>query len=128
AARDGLAVLAVGRHQVVGVAERLGGADDRGLLADAEGEEAADLRLRVHLARALLETADEQHLLEDGEAGLLVRQAVLDLAEADLLEPDYVAGAVAPVGILSLRRSSVSGLRGVTGCHWVGGYPCLPGF
>src|SRR6185312_15705410 len=112
AAGERLPVLAVGRHQVVGLAERLGRADDRRLLADAEVEEAAD----------------EEHLLEDREAGLLVRQAVLDLAEADLLEPDYVARPVAPLSVFSLRRSSVSRLRGVTCCHWSGGYPSVAAF
>ena len=37
AARERLAVLAIGRHQVVGLAQRLGAADDGGLLADARG-------------------------------------------------------------------------------------------
>ena len=97
AARERLAVLAVGGHEVVRVAERLGGADDGGLLTDAEMEEAADLGLRVHLARALLEAADEEHLLEDGPAGLLVGQVVLDLAEADLLEAYYVVRARPPL-------------------------------
>ena len=125
AARERLAMLAVGGHEVVRVAERLGGADDGGLLADAEVEEAADLRLRVHLAGALLEAADEEHLLEDGPTGLLVRQVVLDLAEADLLETDYVARALPPVAALagSSLLGTVTGLRGVTGSHWLGGYP-----
>ena len=40
------------------------GADDRRLLADREVQEAADLGLRVHLARALLEAADQHHRLQ----------------------------------------------------------------
>jgi hypothetical protein len=64
AASERLAVLAVGRHQVVVVAQRARGAHDRGLLADRQVEEAADLGLGVHLARALLEAADQQHSLE----------------------------------------------------------------
>src|SRR5262249_10445528 len=39
-------------------------ADGRRLLADGEVEEAADLRLRVHLTGALLEAADEHHRLQ----------------------------------------------------------------
>ena len=125
-----LAVLAVGGHQVVGVAERLGGADDRGLLADAEVEEAADLGLRVHLARALLEAADEEHLLEDGEAGVLVGQAVLDLAEADLLEAYYVLGALTAVPALAVSAlpGTVSRLGGIARSHWPGEYPSIAGF
>ena len=125
-----LAVLAVGGHQVVRVAERLGGADDGRLLADAEVEEAADLRLGVHLAGALLEAADEQHLLEDGEAGVLVREAVLDLAETDLLEAYYLVGARAAVSALvfAALRGTVTGLGGVAGSHWPGEYPSLAGF
>ena len=92
AARERLAVLAVGRHEVVGLAQRLGGADDGGLLTDAQVQEAADLGLGVHLARALLEAADEHHLPQDGGAGLLVGQVVLDLAELDLLGRLYLAG------------------------------------
>ncbi len=52
---------AVGRDEVVVVAQRARRADDRRLLADREVQEAADLRLRVHLAGALLEAADEHH-------------------------------------------------------------------
>ena len=123
-------MLAVGGHQVVGVAERLGGADDGGLLADAEVEEAADLGLGVHLAGALLEAADEEHLLEDGEAGLLVRQAVLDLAEADLLEAYYVLGALTAVPALAVSAlpGTVSRLGGIARSHWPGEYPSIAGF
>ena len=53
-----VAVRAVGRDQVVLVAQRAAGADDRRLLADRQVQEAADLGLRVHLPRALLEAAD----------------------------------------------------------------------
>ena len=129
-ARDRLAVLAVGRHQVVGLLERLGGAHDRRLLADAEVEEAADLRLGVHLAGALLEATDEEHLLEHGEAGVLVGEAVLDLAEADLLEADYVARALTAVFALAVSAllGTVSRLGGVTGSHWPGEYPSLAPF
>ena len=63
-ARERVAVGAVGRDQVVGVAHGAGGADDGCLLADGEVQEAADLGLRVHLAGALLEVADEVHRLE----------------------------------------------------------------
>ncbi len=59
-----VAVRAVGRDQVVGVAQRARRADDRRLLADRQVQEAADLRLRVHLAGALLEAPDQHHRLE----------------------------------------------------------------
>ena len=107
AARERLAVLAVGRHQVVGLAQRLGAADDGGLLADAEVEEAADFGFRVHLAGALLEAADEHHLREDEPARVLVRQVVL-------------AGLM-PV---FLRRSCADG---VLRCHGLGPYPLAEG-
>jgi hypothetical protein len=61
AARERVAVRAVRRDEVVLIAQRARGADDRRLLADREMQEAADLRLRVHLTRALLEAADEDH-------------------------------------------------------------------
>ena len=64
AAGERVAVRAVGRDQVVLVAHRPAGADDRRLLADRQVQEAADLGLRVHLARALLEAADEHHRLQ----------------------------------------------------------------
>src|SRR3954454_17921415 len=93
-------------------------------------EEAADLGLRVHLAGALLEAPDEKHLLEDGEAGVLVREAVLDLAEADPLEAYYVVRALAAVAALAVSAlpCAVSRLRGITGSHWPGEYPSTVGF
>ena len=75
AARERVAVRAVGGDQVVLVAHRADGADDRRLLADREVQEAADLRLRVHLARALLEAADEHHRLEPLARGVARRAA-----------------------------------------------------
>ena len=60
-ARQRVAMRTVGRDQEVLVAHRPHGADDRRLLADRQVQEAADLGLRVHLARALLEAADQQH-------------------------------------------------------------------
>ena len=72
-----VAVRAVGRDQVVLVAHRADGADDRRLLADREVQEAADLRLRVHLARALLEAADEHHRLEPLARGVALGQLAL---------------------------------------------------
>ena len=77
AARERVAVRAVGGDQVVLVAHRADGADDRRLLADREVQEAADLRLRVHLARALLEAADEHHRLEPLARGVGVGQLAL---------------------------------------------------
>ena len=64
AADDGVAVGAIGGDQVVGLAQRARGADDRGLLADGQVQEAADLGTSVHLAGALLEATDEDHRLE----------------------------------------------------------------
>ncbi len=77
AARERVAVRAVGGDQVVLVAHRADGADDRRLLADREVEEAADLGLRVHLARALLEAADEHHRLEPLARGVALGQFAL---------------------------------------------------
>jgi hypothetical protein len=64
APRQRVPVRAIGRDQVVLVAHRAHGADDRGLLADGQMQEPADLGLGVHLARALLEVADEHHGLQ----------------------------------------------------------------
>ena len=83
---------AVGGDQVVLVAHRADGADDRRLLADREVQEAADLRLRVHLARALLEAADEHHRLEPLARGVAVRQLPL-LGSLLLLLRDVCHGA-----------------------------------
>ena len=77
AARQRVAVRAVGGDQVVLVAHRAHGADDRRLLADREVQEAADLRLRVHLARALLEAPDEHHRLEPLARSVAVGQIAL---------------------------------------------------
>src|SRR3954469_5658425 len=77
AAHDRVAVRAVGRDEVVAVSHRARGADDRGLLADREMEEAADLGLRVHLPRALLEAADEHHRPEPLPRGVRLGQRVL---------------------------------------------------
>ena len=104
AARDRLAVLAIGGEQVVAVAHRLRRAHHRGLLADAEVEEAADLRLRVHLARALLEAADHHHLREHCLTGVLVRQRVLALRAVS----SAVTGAFLP------RYSGFARHRGLT--------------
>ena len=51
-ARERLAVLPVRRHEVIALVERLGGADDRRLLADAQVQEAADLGLRMAISPA----------------------------------------------------------------------------
>ena len=57
-----VAVLAVGRDDVVLVLERGDRADAHGLLPDDQVEEAADLALRVGLRGGLLEAADREHL------------------------------------------------------------------
>ena len=73
AARQRVPVRAVGGDQVVGLAQRPDGADDGRLLADRQVQEAADLGLGVHLARPLLEAADQRHgrqpLPGDGRLG-----------------------------------------------------------
>src|SRR4051794_40217097 len=77
AARERVAMRAVGRDEVVLVAHRAHGADDGRLLADREVQEAADLGLRVHLTRSLLEAADEHHRLEPLAGGVALGQLAL---------------------------------------------------
>ncbi len=60
-ARERVPVRAVGRDQIVLLAQRPRRADDRRLLADRQVQEPADLRPRVHLPGALLEAADQRH-------------------------------------------------------------------
>jgi hypothetical protein len=48
-------------------------------------QEAADLRLGVHLPGALLEAPDQQHPIEDRYRGVLVGQVVLPVAVAALI-------------------------------------------
>ena len=67
-------VRAVGRDQVVVVAHRPAGADDRRLLADRQVQEAADLGLRIHLPGALLEAPDEHHRLQPLARRVALRQ------------------------------------------------------
>ena len=73
-------VVAVGGEQAVAVGQRVDGADRGRLLADRQVAVAADPGARVLLLGALLEAADQCHLLEqppgrggvqpDGEIGL----------------------------------------------------------
>src|SRR5262249_48594367 len=63
--------------QIVAVAHGAHRADDRRLLADREVQEAADLRLCVHLARTLLEAADECHRLEPLDRYIGIRQLLV---------------------------------------------------
>jgi hypothetical protein len=76
-ARERVPVRAVRGDEVVLVAQRARRADDRRLLADREVQESADLRLRVHLARALLEAADEHHRREPLAGGVRFGEASL---------------------------------------------------
>ena len=62
-----MAVVAIAGDDLVAVLDRHLHADDDGLLADIEVAEAADQPHAVHLAGALLEAADEQHLREGVE-------------------------------------------------------------
>ena len=74
AARDRVAVGAVGADQVVVVAHHRGGADDRRLLADRQVEEAAGLGLLVLAPRLLLEAADQRHRRRAARGTPLARQ------------------------------------------------------
>jgi hypothetical protein len=121
-------VLAIGGHEVVRLVERLGRADDRGLLADAKMEEAADLRLRIHLARPLFEAADQHHLRENRAAGFLVRKVVLDLPEPDLLGARYLGRGVRPVALLLSSLGVLVFGGSVPGRHCCGLYPVTTGF
>src|SRR3712207_9447427 len=63
------------------------------LFRSRQVQEAADLRLGVHLAGALLEAADQQHLAKDELTGLLVGQRVrvlLDARVGGLADPRLV--------------------------------------
>ena len=68
-----MAVVAIAGDDLVALADRHLHADDDGFLADVEVTEAADEAHAVHLAGALLEAADEEHLRE-GVEFLLARQ------------------------------------------------------
>jgi hypothetical protein len=56
-----MAVLAIGRDDVVLVVQRLNRADGDGLLAGVEMAEAGDFAAAVHLGGLLLEAPDEGH-------------------------------------------------------------------
>ena len=64
AAGEHVAVVAIAGDDLVALADRHLHADDDGFLADVEVAEAADQAHAVHLAGALLEAADEEHLRE----------------------------------------------------------------
>ncbi len=82
AARDGDAVVAVGRdHPILRLARRQQpGAD--GFLADVQVQEAADLALLVQLGRPLLDAADQYHLVVQAQklAGLHTDSSGTDAA------------------------------------------------
>ena len=88
AAGDRVAVGAVGADQVVLLAHRRGGADDRRLLADREVQEAAGLRPLVLAPRLLLEAADQRHPREQLVTGRRRR----------------ARSAIGPVDLIRLRR------------------------
>ena len=67
AAGEGVPVVAVGGDDVVVGAQQAHRAHAHRFLPDVEVEEAADLPFHVELRAALLETADEQHLLVQRE-------------------------------------------------------------
>ena len=72
AARERVAVVAVGGDERVVRPERRHGPGRDRLLADVEVEEAADLAQAVQLGRLLLEAPDEEHLAKEREPLLAV--------------------------------------------------------
>ena len=78
AARERLAVIAVGRDDVVVGAQHRDRAGADGFLSDVEVAEAADLAERVRLGAALLEAALQQHRAQQLEVQLGVGAAVRD--------------------------------------------------
>ena len=74
AAREHMAVVAIGGDDLIPLLARHLHAGDHGFLADIEMAEAADQAHAVELAGLLLEAADEQHLAIGLEL-LLRRQA-----------------------------------------------------
>ena len=64
--RQGVAMVAVGRDEVVVGAQQAHGPHTDGLLADVEVQEAADLPFDVELRAALLEASDEEHRTVEG--------------------------------------------------------------
>ena len=96
AARQDVAVLAIVRVDVVVRRQRRHEADDGGLFTEVQMAIAADPGLGVHLARPLLEAADEQHLMivvlenlrifpgEIARAGRVFRNNVSDVHHASL--------------------------------------------
>ena len=62
-----MAMVAIAGDHLVAVLDRHLHADDHGFLADIEVAEAADQPHAVHLAGALLEAADDEHLREGVE-------------------------------------------------------------
>ena len=114
---------AVGRDQVVVVAHRARRADDRRLLADREVQEAADLGLGVHLARALLEAADEHHRLQPlaGDVGLgkgvsaIACRTLAQGRRGSVVGSDRGAARLAPAprGDASVRTGFDAGVRPV---------------
>ena len=72
---EAMAVLAIGRDDVVLVVERVDRADRDGFLAGVEMAEAGDFAAAVHLGGLLLEAADERHAaVEVEELALVERQ------------------------------------------------------
>src|SRR4029450_10195017 len=82
AASDRVAMGAVGADQVVLGTHHRGRADDRGLLADREGQETAGLRALVLAPGLLLEAADQRHRREQLPAGVGIGDTTLAAAVA----------------------------------------------
>jgi len=62
--RESVTVVSIGGNDVIVVAHSRDGADHNGLLTDIEVAEAADLLRLILLARAFLETTNQQHQRE----------------------------------------------------------------
>ena len=108
AARERVAVGAVGGDQVVAVAQRPRRADDRRLLADRQVQEAADLGLGVHLAGALLEAPDQRASSPATRVRRRVRAASAPRAPG---EPGATWSAIAGATIPRAGQEPRSGVR-----------------
>ena len=83
--REGVAVVAVIRDEVVIGPHHAHGPDADRFLADVEVEEAADPALDVELGAPLLEAADEQHLLVQPERFVVIHDSAFFI----LPEPEH---------------------------------------
>ena len=110
AARERVAVLAIGRHHGVGGRERLHDADRVRLLADIKMKEAADLRGRIELDAAFLEAADAQHLAHEMQEMIAIETDFLSVVGHELGDfvSNYYPSWVGRQVIKGLRRDVFS--------------------